>query len=327
MTILGRKRLSSCRRELDETSLFCLRTPTLPEFFSLFHVSKSELRGSFEHEGYWLSCFIIGTIDLIWLHDVKKGKKNNISCCKSFFLSWTQLEQFSIKVHDHLRPLTSSPSATMSDQRGTIKAFTLAKKMPTEAYNLPLGRTCSASSTCSGFSKSLRRAEWVLESQRGEISKGDTENGGEHQDDQGDQGEQGVKKLAQDSGLSVGTIHLILHKNLGLSKVSPHWVPRLLTENTRRSIWDNGLREGQIHQDALPCAILPWFGPMLLFSVPQAKQHPCWEEVWHRGWAQVSRTGGAVRPQQKRVPARLGEVVWEIGQVYQIGGNYVEKEN
>jgi DeoR/GlpR family transcriptional regulator of sugar metabolism len=39
-----------------------------------------------------------------------------------------------------------------------------------------------------------------------------------------------IKKLAAAHGVSVDTIHRILHQDLGLEKKSVRWVPKLLSE-------------------------------------------------------------------------------------------------
>ena len=43
-----------------------------------------------------------------------------------------------------------------------------------------------------------------------------------------------IRKLAQKTHVSYGTIHNILHKDLGMSKKSARWVPKLLTEDQKR---------------------------------------------------------------------------------------------
>ncbi len=45
-----------------------------------------------------------------------------------------------------------------------------------------------------------------------------------------------VQTLVSGTGLSVGTIHLILHEDLGLSKVTVCWVLRLLSDDHKRHL-------------------------------------------------------------------------------------------
>jgi hypothetical protein len=62
----------------------------------------------------------------------------------------------------------------------------------------------------------------------------------------------GVKYLAAAHGVSVYTIHSILHKDLGLENKSARWVPKLLSDEQKKSVC------GPAQPSSPPSSAGPW---------------------------------------------------------------------
>jgi len=84
-----------------------------------------------------------------------------------------------------------------------------------------------------------------------------------------------IQNLVSESGFSVGTIHTILHDNLDLSKVSAHWVPRLLSDDHKRQHLEMARNFKKLHfqqGETFLKSIVTMDESWILYSNPETKQ-------------------------------------------------------
>ncbi len=90
-----------------------------------------------------------------------------------------------------------------------------------------------------------------------------------------------VEELASDTDLSVDSVHTILHKDLGLSKLQAHWVQWLLSDKHEKikvaqTLKTRYLREGEAFFDKIVTMDESWVS----FHTPELKmqstQWLCW---------------------------------------------------
>jgi histone-lysine N-methyltransferase SETMAR len=128
----------------------------------------------------------------------------------------------------------------MSDQRAAIKAYARAGKTATEALQLlheAFGELAFGRSRVFELFKQFKEGRESIEDDRGKCPKPKVrtdENVAVVSSLLKMDGRSTIKDLALECDLSVGTIHTIIHKDLGLSKVSARWVPRLLSDNHKQ---------------------------------------------------------------------------------------------
>jgi histone-lysine N-methyltransferase SETMAR len=128
----------------------------------------------------------------------------------------------------------------MSDQRGTIKTYALVGKSATEAYNLikeAYGDLAFSRAYVFDLFKQYKNGRVSIDDERGKCPKPKLRT---------DENVALVKSLVladrrvtiesivSDTDLSLGTVHTILHDDLGFRKVSARWVPRLLTDEHKQ---------------------------------------------------------------------------------------------
>ena len=125
--------------------------------------------------------------------------------------------------------------------RAVIKSFVKVGKNATEAYNFlcdGYGDLCPSKTMVFRYFKEYKEGRESIESERGKAPK-PTLRTPENirlvktliEEDR----RKTVKELASESGLSVGTIFLIIHDDLGLSKLTARWVPRLLSDEHKKN--------------------------------------------------------------------------------------------
>lgn len=124
----------------------------------------------------------------------------------------------------------------MSDQRATIKSFALANKTPTEAFKFlksAYGDQCLSRTQVFAWFKEFRLGRTETKRLSGSFPK-PTLRTSENidliknllQEDR----RKTVSELSSESGLSTFTVHKILRDNLGYSKLSARWIPRILSD-------------------------------------------------------------------------------------------------
>lgn len=129
----------------------------------------------------------------------------------------------------------------MADQRGTIKTYALAGKSATETHKLlkeAYGEKALGRSQTFQLHKEVREGRQDVQDQRGRHGQQRTvrtpENVAKVDSLISADRRLTIDEVAVECGLSHRTIHTILHKDLGLSKLSARWVPRLLTDDHKR---------------------------------------------------------------------------------------------
>ena len=123
----------------------------------------------------------------------------------------------------------------MDEQRAAIKVNALAGKSGTETYKLlqaAFGDTAMSRSRAFAYYKEFKEGRETIRDRRGQFSLKSARTADKIDavrrlvtSDQ----RLTIDDMALESGLSHGTVHTILHDDLGLTKRAARWVPRLLT--------------------------------------------------------------------------------------------------
>lgn len=169
----------------------------------------------------------------------------------------------------------------MSDQRGAIKAYAKAGKTATEAYNLvkaAFGEAALGRSQVFSLFKEYKEGRESIENLRGKFPKASVrteENIALIKSLVEADRRLTVDTMASESELSVGTVHKILHEDLGLSKVSARWVPRLLTDEHKRQQVQMARDFKRLHfqqGEAFLQSIVTMDESWILYSTPEMKR-------------------------------------------------------
>jgi len=193
----------------------------------------------------------------------------------------TQPELRPLKGHHFVQPLLKFHLFTMSDQRGAIKAYALAGKTPTEAYDLikaAYGDLAFSRRHTFNLHKQFKSGRVSIESQAGKSPKPTLrteDNVAMIRNMVESDRRVTIQELVSGSGLSTGTIHLILHEDLSLSKVSARWVPRLLSDDHKRQHLEMARTFKRLHfqqGEAFLRSIVTMDESWVLYATPETKQ-------------------------------------------------------
>lgn len=170
----------------------------------------------------------------------------------------------------------------MTDQKATVKSFALAGKSATEAFKfvqVAYGELALSRGYVFRLHKQFAEGRESIDDDRGKCPKPTlrTEKNCKLVDAIIKEDRRiTVREIADRSGLSVGTVHTILHVDLNLSKKAARWVPRLLNDELKkqriamaRDFKNRFFMEGEAFFDKLVTVDEAW----VLYSTPELKRH------------------------------------------------------